>query len=33
MFQENKFKLIDTQPVDMFPHTPHIECIATLRIS
>ena len=33
MFQEDKFKLIATQPVDMFPHTPHIECIATLRIS
>ena len=31
--EENKFKLIDTQPIDMFPHTPHIECIATLRIS
>jgi len=33
IFQENGFKLIDVQPIDMFPHTPHIECIATLKMS
>ena len=33
IFQENKFKVIDLQPIDMFPHTPHIECVATLKIS
>jgi len=33
IFQENGFKLIDVQPIDMFPRTPHIECIATLKMS
>ena len=28
---ENKYKITDIQPVDMFPHTPHIECIITLK--
>ena len=28
---ENKYKIIDIQPIDMFPHTPHIECIITLK--
>ena len=28
---EHKYKVADIQPVDMFPHTPHIECIITLK--
>ena len=28
---ENKYKITVIQPVDMFPHTPHIECILTLK--
>ena len=28
---KNKYKIIDIQPIDMFPHTPHIECIITLK--
>ena len=24
------FKLVEVQPIDMFPHTQHIECVATL---
>ena len=27
----NNYSVEDIQPVDMFPHTPHIECIATLK--
>ena len=27
---ENRFELIKLRPVDMFPHTPHVENIATL---
>ena len=25
------YELLEVQPVDMFPHTHHIECVATLR--
>ena len=25
-----KYMIKDLQPIDMFPHTPHIECIITL---
>ena len=28
---EHKYKIVDIQPIDMFPHTPHIECIITLK--
>ena len=28
---ENGYQIHDIQPLDMFPHTPHIECIATLN--
>jgi len=31
LFIENKYKVFDIQPIDMFPHTPHIECIITLK--
>ena len=31
IFIENKYKISDIQPIDMFPHTPHIECIITLN--
>ncbi len=30
IFVENNFIVKDIQPIDMFPHTPHIECIITL---
>ena len=30
LFCKSKYKLIKLRPVDMFPHTPHIENIATL---
>lgn len=26
------YKLISLQPVDMFPHTPHIECVCLLEL-
>jgi len=29
---KNKYKISDIQPIDMFPHTPHIECVITLKI-
>ena len=31
LFNENGFKIDDIQPIDMFPHTPHIECVVTLK--
>ena len=31
IFIDNQYKIDDVQPVDMFPHTPHIECIVTLK--
>jgi 23S rRNA (uracil1939-C5)-methyltransferase len=31
IFKESKYKIADIQPLDMFPHTPHIECIVTLK--
>jgi 23S rRNA (uracil1939-C5)-methyltransferase len=30
LFCESRYKLEWVRPVDMFPHTPHIECVATL---
>ncbi|RID63048.1 hypothetical protein BRARA_E02078 [Brassica rapa] len=27
------YKLMSVQPVDMFPHTPHIECVCLLELS
>ena len=30
-FLEEGYKICDIQPIDMFPHTPHIECILTLK--
>ena len=31
IFIDNQYKIDDVQPVDMFPHTPHIECVVTLK--
>lgn len=31
VFQENKFKIKDVQPIDQFPNTPHIECLVYLK--
>ena len=31
LFENSNYKVIDIQPIDMFPHTPHIECIITLK--
>lgn len=28
---EKRYQILSVQPVDMFPHTPHIECIAVLN--
>ena len=28
-----KYTIKDLQPVDMFPHTPHIECVTTLILN
>jgi 23S rRNA (uracil1939-C5)-methyltransferase len=29
---ENVFKLLQVQPLDMFPQTQHVECVADLRV-
>lgn len=30
---EGCYKLCSLQPVDMFPHTPHIECVCLLELA
>ena len=30
LFLNDNYNILDIQPIDMFPHTPHIECIVTL---
>jgi len=31
ILSENGFKIEEVQPVDMFPHTPHIECVIGMQ--
>ena len=33
ILSNQKYSIQDIQPIDMFPHTPHIECITTLIIN
>ena len=33
ILSNQKYLIKDIQPIDMFPHTPHIECITTLIIN
>jgi len=33
ILSNQKYLIQDIQPIDMFPHTPHIECITTLIIN
>ena len=28
-----QYSITDLQPIDMFPHTPHIECVTTLILN
>lgn len=32
-FEEHGFKTKEVQPVDMFPHTSHVECVSKLELS
>jgi len=31
IFTDNKYKVKEIQPLDMFPHTPHVECMVALK--
>jgi len=33
MLVSEKYMIQELQPIDMFPHTPHIECVATLILN
>ena len=33
MLVSERYMIQDLQPIDMFPHTPHIECVATLILN
>ena len=32
LFCESRYQTLWVQPIDMFPHTPHIECVAALAL-
>ena len=33
MLVNEKYMIKELQPIDMFPHTPHIECVTTLILN
>ena len=33
ILSDENYSITDLQPIDMFPHTPHIECISTLMLN
>ena len=33
IFISENYLIKDLQPIDMFPHTPHIECVTTLILN
>ena len=33
ILSNQEYSIKDLQPIDMFPHTPHIECITTLILN